>query len=61
MFLIVDIEPELVAQAEIEDNNAAWAEGHGRSAVTFSLRFSERRGTTADLLGWMLGTTAFGE
>jgi hypothetical protein len=25
--LSVDVEPELVAQAEIEDNGAAWAEG----------------------------------
>jgi hypothetical protein len=33
--MMVDIDPGLVAQAEIEDNSVGWAEGLGRSAVTF--------------------------
>jgi hypothetical protein len=32
---MVDIEPELVVQAEIEDNGVGWADWLGRSAVPF--------------------------
>ena len=30
--LTVDLEPRLVARTEIEDNNSAYVEGHGRKA-----------------------------
>ena len=59
--MMVDLEPELVVQAEIEENIAGWADWLGRSAVPFFLRFLERREATADLLGGMPAFTAFGE
>ena len=58
--LMIDIETELVAQAEI-DCRIGRAGVHGGSAVTFSLRLIERREATADLLGRMPAPMAFDE